>query len=46
MLSWHPNSEEFVEEYKRQCMSNSIMEALVLTGETFYRKHRKERLSE
>jgi hypothetical protein len=46
MLSWHPNSDEFIEEYRRKRMSNGIGEALVLTGETFYQKHRKERLPE
>lgn len=46
MLSWHPNSEEFIEEYKRQRQTCSIMEALVLTGATFYQEHRRERLSQ
>lgn len=39
MLSWHPNSDEFVEEYKRQRQSCGIVEALVLTGETFSQEH-------
>jgi hypothetical protein len=32
MLSGHPDSDRFIEEY---------LEALVLTGETFYREHRR-----
>jgi hypothetical protein len=46
MLSWHPHSNQFIEEYRRQRQSCRMVEALVLTGETFYQKHRRERLSE
>jgi hypothetical protein len=46
MLSWHPNSDEFIEEYRRKRMSSGIVEALIFTGETFYQEHRRERLPE
>jgi hypothetical protein len=47
LLSWHPNSEEFVEEYRRQLgISSDFVKALILTGETFYKKHRRKRLGE
>jgi hypothetical protein len=46
LLSWHPNSNEFIEEYRRQRVSRDIVEALISTGEFFYQEHRRERLSE
>jgi len=42
MLSGHPDSERFIEEYRRLCATHQDhVEALVLTGETFYREHRR-----
>jgi len=46
LLSWHPNSEEFIEEYRRQRRSSEVVRALMLTGVTFYKEHRRERLRE
>ncbi len=46
LLSWHPKSDEFIEEYRRQRMSSDVVKALILTGETFYKEHRRERLLE
>jgi hypothetical protein len=47
LLDWHPNSEEFIEEYRRQQrISGDIVEALILAGHTFYEEHRRERLPE
>jgi hypothetical protein len=46
LLSWHPNSDEFIEEYRRQRTSSDMVEALISTGEMFYQEHRRERLSE
>jgi hypothetical protein len=46
LLSWHPKSDEFIEEYRRQRMSSDVVKALILTGETFYKEHRRERLPE
>ena len=43
MLSGHPDSDRFIDEYRRlratQIYSDTV-EALALTGETFYREHR------
>jgi hypothetical protein len=46
LLSWHPNSDGFIEEYRRQRTSSDMVEALTSTGEKFYQEHRRERLSE
>jgi hypothetical protein len=46
LLSWHPKSDEFIVEYRRQRISGDVMKALILTGETLYKQHRKERLLE
>ncbi len=47
LFSWHPNSEEFIEEYRKQRRATGdFVKALILTGETFHEEHRKERLSE
>lgn len=35
MLSGHPNSAEFIEEYRRKRMNGGIVEALISTGEFF-----------
>ena len=36
MLSGHPNSDEFIEEYRRKRITSGIVEALTSTGEFFY----------
>jgi hypothetical protein len=46
MLSGHPNSEEFVEEYRRKHMSGGIVEALISTGEFFCREDLREQSPE
>jgi hypothetical protein len=40
MLSGHPNSGEFIEEYRRQRQPLGIVEALQRTGDTFRMIHR------
>ena len=44
LLSWHPKSDELIVEYRRQRISGDVMKALILTGETLYKQHRKEQL--
>ena len=40
MLSGHPDSDEFIEEYRRsRRKTHSIEKAMIITGELFYRKH-------
>jgi hypothetical protein len=40
MLSGHPHSDRFIEEYRRiRGTHPDIVEALTLTGETFYWEH-------
>ncbi len=40
MLSGHPDSDRFIEEYRRiRGTHPDIVEALTLTGETFYWEH-------
>ena len=46
LLSWHPKSDKFIDEYRRQRTSNDVVKALILTGEMFYKEHRRERLPE
>ena len=42
MLSGHPSSDRFIEEYRRlRAMHRDIVVALTITGETFYWEHRK-----
>jgi len=42
MLSGHPDSERFIEEYRRLSAAYpDQVEALVLTGDTFYLEHRR-----
>ena len=42
LLSGHPDSDEFIEEYRRwRATESDVVGALVLTGEAFYMKHRK-----
>jgi hypothetical protein len=42
MLSGHPDSDEFIEEYRRWRQSYGIVEALQRTGDTFRMRHREE----
>ena len=46
LLSWHPNSDEFIEEYRKQRISSDVVKALIATGGTFYEEHRRKRLPE
>jgi len=46
LLSGHPNSNEFIEEYRRKRMTSDTVEALIIMGELFYWEHQRERLSE
>jgi uncharacterized short protein YbdD (DUF466 family) len=40
MLSGHPDSDRFIEEYRRLSATHpDTIDALTLTGETFYREH-------
>jgi hypothetical protein len=42
LLSGHPDSDEFIEEYRRwRATESDVVGALVLTGEAFYMKHRR-----
>jgi hypothetical protein len=42
MLSGHPDSDRFIEEYRRLSATHrDYVEALALTGETFYWEHRR-----
>ncbi len=42
MLSGHPDSDEFIEEYRRwRATESDVVGALVLTGEAFYMEHQK-----
>ena len=42
LLSGHPDSDEFIEEYRRwRTRESDVVGALVLTGEAFYMKHRR-----
>jgi uncharacterized short protein YbdD (DUF466 family) len=42
MLSGHRDSDRFIEEYRRMRATNpDRIDALPLTGETFYREHRR-----
>jgi hypothetical protein len=42
MLSGHPDSDEFIEEYRRwRATQPDFVGALVLTGEAFYMTHRR-----
>ena len=42
MLSGHPKSDRFIEEYRRlRAMHPNIVVALTLTGEMFYWEHKK-----
>jgi hypothetical protein len=39
ILSGHPDSDEFIEEYRRRRKTHGIEEALIFTGEAFYSKY-------
>ncbi len=42
MLSGHPDSARFIEEYRRRRATQpDTLDALTLTGETFYWEHRR-----
>ena len=43
MLSGHPDSDRFIEEYRRLSATQhqDTIDTLILTGETFYREHRR-----
>jgi hypothetical protein len=42
MLSGHPDSDEFIEVYRRWRRTCGIVEALQRTGDTFRMRHREE----
>jgi hypothetical protein len=46
LLSGHPKSGEFIEEYKRKRTSSDIVEALIHTGEFFFRENQREQSPE
>ena len=39
MLSGHPDSDEFIEEYRSRRKTHGIEKVMIITGEVFYRKH-------
>jgi len=39
MLTGHPDSEEFIEEYRRRRKTHGIEKAMIITGEAFFRNH-------
>ena len=39
MLSGHPDSEEFIEEYRRRRKTHVSEKAMIITGEAFFRNH-------
>ena len=39
MLSGHPDSDEFIEEYRSRRKTQGIAKAMIIMGEVFYRKH-------
>jgi uncharacterized short protein YbdD (DUF466 family) len=42
MLSGHPDSDRYIEEFRRLSATHpDTIEALALTGETFYWEHRR-----
>jgi hypothetical protein len=42
LLSGHPSSNKFIEEYRRwRATKSDVVGALVLTGEAFYIEHRR-----
>ena len=42
LLSGHPDSDEFIEEYRRwRATESDVVRALILTGGAFYMEHRR-----
>ena len=42
LLSGHPDSDEFIEEYRRwRATQTDVVRALILTGGAFYIQHRR-----
>jgi hypothetical protein len=42
LLSGHPDSDEFIEEYRRwRATQSDVVRALILTGGAFYTEHRR-----
>lgn len=41
MLTGHPDSEEFIEEYRRRRKTLGIEKAMIITGVAFFRNHRR-----
>ena len=42
LLSGHPDSDEFIEEYQRwRATHSNVVRALILTGGAFYIQHRR-----
>jgi len=42
LLSGHPDSDEFIEEYRRwRATQTDVVRALILTGGAFYVEHRR-----
>ena len=42
LLSGHPQSDEFIEEYRRwRATQTDVVRALILTGGAFYMEHQK-----
>ncbi len=42
ILSGHQDSDRFIEEYRRRRgMQAEVVQALIFTGEMFYREHRR-----
>jgi hypothetical protein len=39
MLTGHPDSEEFIEEYSRRRKTHGIEKAMIIMGEAFFRNH-------
>jgi hypothetical protein len=39
LLSGHPDSDEFIEEYRLRRKTHDIEKSMITTGEVFYRKH-------
>jgi hypothetical protein len=42
MLSGHPDSDNFIEEYRRWRATNEIVDALIFTGQTYQLRHQGE----
>jgi hypothetical protein len=42
LLSGHPDSDDFIEEYRRwRATQSDVVRALILTGGAFYTKHQR-----